>query len=188
MRKKILFFAIISFAVNAFSTVVSEKTNGLSVAFCAAFSARPNDNEPMLDSEILVWRPYYDDGIIELNYPDREYGIRVKMVGADGKEVRKTALGKAWGSKFDKLYSYQDSRRGCIDAAGPFNASDAANGLSGPLLVSPNELFIMEKPGIYILEIQMQMFKHTGSPDPEIDHRNLFRFPPVKIKVKKSEK
>ena len=59
-------------------------------------------------------------------------------------------------------------------------------GLGGALFIhAPSELFQMEKPGIYTLEIQMQMFQYVASYDPVERSKTLFRFSPVKIKVEK---
>jgi len=43
----------------------------------------------------------------------------------------------------------------------------------------------MDKPGIYTLEIQMQMFRYVSSYDPVERSKGLFRFSPVKIQVEK---
>jgi hypothetical protein len=51
-------------------------------------------------------------------------------------------------------------------------------------LPTPQELFQIEKPGIYKLEIQMQMFC-PNSESVNKWHKELFQFSPVKIKVEK---
>jgi hypothetical protein len=52
-------------------------------------------------------------------------------------------------------------------------------------LRKPDDFFQVEKPGIYTLEIQMQMFRYVSSYDPVERSKWLFRFSPVKIRVEK---
>ena len=108
----------------------------------------------------------------------------MRMTGPDGKEVSKTGLGDIWGSgsKWNQLHSYKDSKLSSI-FAGPYRPDVGAGG--GQWLPASKDLFEMEKPGIYKLEIQMQMFRHTASTDSGEEYRNLIRFSSIIIKVEK---
>ena len=92
-----------------------------------------------------------------LSYPDTRYGTKIKMTDSDGKDVPKTIRGQRFGSKFDSLRLITDSKVGNTDALG--NPYPNGNPL---FLPKPEELFQMDKPGIYEMEIQMQMFRYCG--------------------------
>jgi len=162
-------------SIQAFGTGFSETNNGIYLAVGGSVST----NEPIKFDERLAYMPFCATGNIWLSQAEPVYGTKIKMIAPDGKEVPKTPLGQSYGSKFDQLHSYKDAHLGGIGASGPYQ------GMFSGLLARPNELFIMEKPGIYTLEIQMQMFRHTGSPDTNEWSRNLIRFSPIKIKVGK---
>ena len=187
MNKQTMAFCLVCLASisQASGTSLSETNNGLFLAFGGEHSGT---NEPMRFDERIVWRPFCvtntDKSNIELQYPNARYGIIMRMTGPDGKEVSKTGLGDIWGSgsKWNQLHSYKDSRLS-ETFAGPYRPHVGAGG--GQWLPAPKDLFEMEKPGVYTLEIQMQMFRHTGSTDPDEQHRNLIHFSPVKIKVEK---
>lgn len=69
---------------------------------------------------------------------------------------------------------------GSIVAQGTY---DVADGVSGPLLPAAKDLFQIDKPGIYTLEIQMQMFQIHKNTNQWT--RELIRFSPIKIKIEK---
>lgn len=170
----------------AVATTLSETNDGLYVAIAAWRTDSASgfvDTEPIRFDDRLLWCPFSNRGKVELNYPDSSYGVEVRMIGPDGKAVRRSTLGETFGAKWDMLRSYRDTQLGSIDAQGPYDPR--GGGFTGPLLPAPKELFQMEKPGIYILEIKMQMFRHNASPDPEVWGKSLLRFGPVKLKVQK---
>jgi len=126
---------------------------------------------------------FCDTGRVDLSCPDIRYGTKIKMTDSEGKKVSKTSLGKRFGSRFDSLHLITDSKVGSTEAWGSYKDNP---GLGGALfLPKPEELFQMDKPGIYTLEIQMQMFRYASSYDPVERSKTLFRFSPVKIKVEK---
>lgn len=170
------------------ATDFSETNNGIYLAISGS-----STNEPVAFDDHLVWHPFYNTnaGEIELNYPDRSYGIKVKMLDAFGKEIPRTKLGQDFGSKFDEVRSYEaliqienggyhNGHMGSIVAQGTY---DVADGVSGPLLPAAKDLFQIDKPGIYTLEIQMQMFQIHKNTNQWT--RELIRFSPIKIKIEK---
>jgi len=182
MKKQIILFLICLASLSkVFGTDLSETNNGIFIAISGGVIGT---NGAVPFDKRLGWLPFCatntSGALIELLYPNARYGMKIKMIGSDGNEVSKTDLGKIYGLKWNQLHSYKDSRLNNVSAGGSYQPE-----FGGPFLPAPNELFAMDKPGIYTLEIQMQMFRHTGSPDPEEEYHNLIRFSPVKIKVEK---
>jgi hypothetical protein len=161
----------------AFATGLSETNQGIYLAVGAPFST----NEPIRFDMLLAYMPCCNTGNVELAIAPPAYGIRIKMVGPDGKEASKTPLGHSYGSKFDQWHKYNDARLGGICACGPYK------GLLGGVLPSAKELFIMDESGIYTLEVQMQMFRTGACPDTNAATRNPIQFSPVAIKVEKPQ-
>jgi hypothetical protein len=170
------------------ATDFSETNNEIYLAISGS-----STNEPVAFDDHLVWHPFCNTnaGEIELNYPDHSYGIKVKMFDASGKEIPRTKLGQDFGSKFDQVRSYEDliqtehggyhsGHMGSIMAQGTY---DAADGVSGPLLPAAKDLFQIDDPGVYTLEIQMQMFQIHKNTNQWT--RKLIRFSPIKINVQK---
>jgi hypothetical protein len=182
-KQMILFLICLASLSKAFGTDLSETNNGFFIAISGGIIGT---NGAVPFDKRLVWLPFCTTNTggadIELQYPNAKYGMKIKMTGPDGKEVSKTGLGKLSGSKWDQLHSYKDSRLNGI-SAGSYQPDLGAEG--GQFLPAPDDLFEIDKPGIYTLEIQMQMFRHTGSTDPDEQYHNLIRFSPVKIKVEK---
>jgi len=104
------------------------------------------------------------------------------MVGPDGREVSKTSLGQQYGSKWNNLHTFKDTRVGIIAAEEVYANNPWLGG--GKLLATPQELFEIGKPGIYTLELEMQMFRIIRNNTTNWP-RERFQFPPVKIKVEK---
>jgi hypothetical protein len=185
MKKQIILFLVCLASMSkAQVTSLSETNNGIFIAISGGIIGT---NGAVPFDKRLVWLPFCatntGGALIELQYPNARYGMKIKMTGQDGKEVSKTDLGEIYGLKWDQLHSYKDSRLNGAFASGPYQPELGAEG--GQFLPAPDDLFEMDKPGIYTLEIQMQMFRHTGSTDPEDEYRHLIRFSPVKIKVEK---
>ena len=175
--KNLIIFAIcMCFAGKIFGAGFSETNNGI---YLVVGGAESTTNEPIKFNEKLIFMPFCDTGSVYLTYPDYDYSIKIKMFSPDGSEVQKTAKGKLFGSKFDQLHGYFDSHLHGTGASGPFH------GMFSDLLPRPDELFVMDKAGVYTLEIQMQMFRGGGSLDTNAWSRNLIRFSPIKIKVER---
>jgi hypothetical protein len=168
MKTKIIIFSAICtlWSVQVFGVGFSETNNGIYLAIGGSAST----NEPIRFDEKIAYKPFFDTGSIGLSQAGPAYSTKIKMIAPDGTEVAKTPLGQTYGSKFDQLHSYKDAHLGGIGASGPFQ------GMFSGLLARPNELFIMEKPGVYTLEIQMQMFRYTPSVDTNDWTRNLIKF------------
>jgi hypothetical protein len=78
-----------------------------------------------------------------------------------------------------------DSKVGRTEAWGSYKDNPSLGGAL--FLPKPEDLFQIDKPGTYTLEIQMQMFRYVASYDPVERSKTLFRFSPVKIKVEKPQ-
>jgi hypothetical protein len=176
----------------AIGTGLSAATNGVYLAVGAPGST----NEPVRFDAELIFLPFCDTGQVELNLSSPPYGIKIRMWGADGQDVPKTALGKTFGSKWDSTWDsfqdslvegkgegpgYHDRRRTGVSAWGPFTNNPGLGG--GKLLPAPKDLFRMDKPGVYTLEIQMQMARVNMGTNQLT--RRLVRFSPVRITVVK---
>jgi hypothetical protein len=184
----LLFVVCMATVPKSFAAILSETNSGIYIGISGT-----RTNTPLQFDDRLVWRPFCNTGMVSLNYPDPNYGIKIKMFGPDGNEVTKTKLGESFGSDFDQVHSYKDvihtglmgyhsSHMGDIEAQGPYDKRGGVL-LSGPLLPAPKELFQMEKPGVYKLEIQMQMFKIHKNTNQWT--RELVRFSSVRFKVEK---
>ncbi len=164
-------------SIRAFATGLSETNQGIYLAVGGGRST----NEPIRFDEKLGYMPFCNTGDVMLAEASPVYSTRIKLISPGGREVAKTPLGQSFGSKFDQWHKYNDTRVGERCACGPYK------GLVSGVLPSPKELFIMEDPGIYTLEVQMQMFRVGARPDTNAASHNPIRFSPVKIKVEKSE-
>ena len=176
-QKSICLIICLLTSLQALATGLSETNQGIYVAIGGARST----NEPIRFDERLAYMPFCNTGGVDLAVATPAYGTRIKMIGPDGKEVAKTALGRSFGSKFDQWHTFNDIR----PLPGGIYASGSYEGLLGPLLPAPNELFVMEHPGVYNLEVQLQMFRVGAHPDTNAATRNPIQFSPVKIKVEK---
>lgn len=168
----------------ACATGLSAATNGICLAV-AGFDANSGvrTNEVILFDQRLLLKAFCSTGAVELNYPrDPSYGVKIKMLSPDGKEAVKTSQGRKFGSKFDRLKSYSDTQMFPESADEAYEKNPNLGG-AGIFLPAPMELFQMKKPGIYSLEIEMQMFRLNRETNPW--SRTLFLFPPVRIKVQK---
>ena len=185
MKTKIaLLFTVLIILLPRDSQAVLTTTNSITVAI-QGWRLGPITNEPIRFDDKLSWGPFNDlPGRVNLYFPiDKAYFMRMAMYGPDGKEVPKTKLGKGYGAKWDRLHSYKDTRLQPIPAEGSYkeNLGQAA----GQILPSPKDLFSMEKPGIYTLKVQIQLFRYAATTNTSEWNRNLLRFPPVKIKIEK---
>ncbi len=174
----------IGFMVPGYAVEFSGTNNGVYVAIAGW---RHTTNGGFVDSPVircddkLVWCPFSTKGNTEVVYPLPEFGIKIRMVGPDGRDVRKTGLGKRFGSKWDTLRTMLDSKPGTLETQGQYDSR--GGGFSGPLLPSPKDLFFMREPGIHTLEIQFQMFQRSGASTVEDTSKSLFRLGPIKIRV-----
>jgi hypothetical protein len=170
----------------AFGAGVSQVTNGVYVVVAAWGEDGAVTNEPIPFEDKIIFKLFNDktNRLEAFNYPrDPAFGLKIKMLDAHGKEVLKTELGKKFGSRWNQLYGFGDTHLQTAFAYGSYKDDP---GLGGAQILPPaSKLFQMQIPGIYTLEMQMQIFRHTGSNDLEEQHRNLICFSPVKIQVEK---
>jgi hypothetical protein len=109
--------------------------------------------------------------------------VSISLQGSDGRAVPKTQLGSTFGAKWGGIFTQSFSRLTPILAQGHYDAR--GGGFSGSFLPSPKDLFEIERPGIYTMEIKMQMFRNVLPRDPETLRTNLLVFMGIKIKVEK---
>jgi hypothetical protein len=165
------------------SAAISQSTNDVYLAVAGWRAGYgPVPNEPIRFDDQLTFLAFCDTGQVELVYPlDTRYGMRIRMFDARGVEVAKTRKGESVGSRFDELRDFKDTRTGVMVAWGSYKENPGLGG--GKALPTPNALFKLKKPGIYTMEIEMQMFlvlKRTNQWS-----RKLFRFSPVRVAVEK---
>lgn len=183
----ILFLIFAICGLRAFGTELSETNNGF---FLAIGGARNGTNDTIQYNEDLAFLVFYtlrktnSLDFMDLQYPDVAEGVKLELIGPDGRKVPRTGVGKIVGSKWDTLHDRRDSKFWFDIYAG--NDYDPRVGAGGGRFLYPADRFFkMKKPGIYTLTVQMQMFRYTPSTDPEEQFKNLIRFSPIKIKVEK---
>lgn len=165
----------------AFAVELSTTNDAVYFGICGVTT-----NVPIRFDDKMVWRPFCNTGAVELNYPAAEFGVKVRLWSNDGTEVPKTELGQKYGSKFDQVHTYEDVTQGWqmgrIEATEPYDPRNGAL-FSGSVFPAAKDLFKIEKPGIYRMELEMQMFRVTRG----TNHwdRKLIRFEPIKVKIEK---
>ena len=167
--------------LRVFSASSPPLTNGIYVVVIAS-KTESITNTPFRFDNDLVWMPFHDSGEVKLLYPlDPSYLVKTRMLDPDGKEVPKTSLGKKYGSKFDQWRGFKDTRLQPISAWGSYQANPGLGG--GNVLSSPKELFEMKKPGIYTMEVQLQLFQQIADTNVAWSE-HLLRFP-IKLQIEK---
>jgi len=130
----------------------------------------------------LQWRAFCENQHSLLESPDLSSGFKMNLQDPDGKEVPRTALGRTIGPDFDSLQSL-----GKLPPGTKLTRLDFRNGIYNIVPAQPlpllKECFTMDKPGIYTLEFQMQLFRISYKDNGEHDPEELIRFPPMTIKV-----
>jgi len=195
MIYRILFslLAFLELSTYTLAAGVSKTTNGVYLVIDGRRHAAsvPKTNSPIQFDDPLVFKPFCDTTKMELAYPvDPAFGVNIKMTDATGREVHKTNIGKRFGSKFRKLHNFNDTRLYPYDTASSYNDESGLGSarpfsnypLSADNWLAPKDLFEMKGPGIYTLEIQMQMF-YDNPQSTNAWHEDLLQFPPVKIEV-----
>lgn len=186
--------------IRAHGLGVSAVTNGFRLVLAAKRQGAPANgiitNDVIRFDDDLLWMTFCESGSVKLSFPlDLAYFAKMKMTDATGKEVSRTSIGRRCGSKFDRLQTVTDTRVAPCIAGGSFKENSElsavkdfryrpVNGVSKSL--TPKDLFRMEKPGIYTLEIQMQMF-YPNSNSTNLWKKDVFRFAPVTVRVEKNQ-
>ena len=195
-RILVVLAVILVWSPKALATGLSAPTNGVYLAVGAwpQPTAGSGTNQPIRFDERLIFLTFCNTGQVDLKFPlDPAYGIKVRMTDATGADVSKTALGKRFGSKFDGLRSIMDTRMYPIMAWGSYQDNPGLAGAralynhpaSGVLPeLTPKDPFQMVKPGVYTLEMQLQMFR-VNPQSTNAWKCDPFCFSPVVIKVEK---
>lgn len=116
--------------------------------------------------------------------------MRFRMTGPNGRAISLTEVGRKYGLLFDRVHGFEDTTNSSWH---PFNhiQTRSASALASPdeiggiILPSAQELFNMKKPGIYDLEVEMQVFRPVA-----VSNQwsfKLMRFSPIKLKIQKPE-
>jgi hypothetical protein len=198
MNYKSVIVLILGVSLKMSAVELSESTNGVYLAVAGyRQSLGVVTNEPIRFDDSLVFLTYSESGHITLSYPiDPAYGIKLNMIGPDGKSIPKTDLGKRFGSKFTDFHSVTDTRLYPVEAWGTFRDNPTMGGakffpgyaIGGSMPeISAKDLFDMNETGQYILEVQMQMARFD-SKSTNVWSREVFCFPNVRIRVEKSPK
>jgi len=189
MKTIIIFILTLFFTVEIFAVGLSAPTNGVYLAVVGwthfgESKLGPNTNEIIPFDSQLGWLPFSNTGMVRVWFPSEPaYLAKVKMFDSDGKEVSKTSVGKSFGSKWSGLHDYRDAKCEFVFARGSYQDNRDLGGCN--FLSTPKELFKMKKPGIYTMEIEMQMFRYVATTNVDEWSRNLIHFSPIKIKVEK---
>jgi hypothetical protein len=170
-------------STNAMAVSLTETNRGIYLAFAGWRPPQPGfvASERIRSDDKIVWSAFSTNGAINLSYAEPSYGLRVRMLSAEGKEVKPSALGRSYGSNWLLLRSYKDTRLGSTCAQGVYDGRNG--GFTGPMIASPKDLFEMKSPGVYTMELEAQIFIHSGSTDPKTWQTNLLHFGPLKIGV-----
>jgi hypothetical protein len=191
MRRRVivLLLTVISGLHVASATGFSTKTNGVYLAIESWGTQKAPlgqiTNEPFAASNALTFSVFCETGKVELQYsPDPAYFVRIRMTDKNGREVPKTALGTRFGSKFDdkELRAWKNRSVGILLAWGSYEENHGQG--MAKSLPSPEDLFEITEPGVFTMEIEMQMFRVITVPKWK---REFFRFSPVMIKVEKEK-
>jgi len=172
---------------------LSAPTNGVYLAIGSGTARATTVNEPLRISDELVFLPFCDSGKVQLAYAtDPAYSTVITMSDRNGVSLPRTALGRRFGSRFDRLHNITDVHTYTILAWGSYTNNPGLGG--GRFFTQPpsgrssnirvEDLFKVKAPGTYTLRLEMQMFRF----DPKGTSswkRSLFRFPPVTVTVEK---
>jgi hypothetical protein len=159
------FFVYSSTNKDTYVSIIGTKSNGL-----AGFD------------DGLQWRVSCEKQHSLLHYPDLSSGFKMNLRGPNGKEVARTALGQTIGVNFDAVKNRETLPPGTRLSELSFLAGFPGFGPTLPLPLL-KDCFVMDKPGIYTLELQIQLFKipYDNAMEPGLEE--LLRFPPMTIKV-----
>jgi hypothetical protein len=114
--------------------------------------------------------------------PKPEYFCEARLFSSNGTQVPKSRLGESLGKDFFRLndYSRDSIQRASFDPRGLERLRvNGTNGAGGNIWYRPNELFQIKLPGLYTLELRLQVFGKEAS----TNKYTRYRFPLVKIPV-----
>ena len=154
----------------------------------------------------LQWRVFCENQHCMLYGPDPAHGFKLNLHGPDGKEVPKTDFGQTIGINFDAVKTGGKLISGYANTDASFlvNADAVAapgklppgmvltdlNFMSGVSDIVParplpliKDCFAMDQPGIYTLELQIQLLRVSYETPVAPGPQELLRFPPITIKM-----
>lgn len=178
----LLFLLCLAFYASAPAAGLSKPNNGV----CLAVAGEGGDpmDAPIKSADRLTFLPFCSKPETDLAYPrSPAWGVKIHLSDPRGKTVAKTDLGKTYGVNFDRLHVRDDAWMAIMPASISYDQNRDLKGAR--FLAKVDELFEMEGPGIYTLEIEMKMFRiiKVGRPW----KYELLHFSPLKLKVEKSE-
>lgn len=164
---------------------ISDLTNGVYLVI----SGWPT-NDPVRYDTSLVFMPFCNTGKVNLTYQlDPAYSVKIEMLNSNGVEVPKTKIGKRFGSKFAQPENCNQGRPYNFTAGGPYSSNMGMGGArpfsnypSFEAWLRPEDLFKIEKPGLYSMQIQMQMFYRNPS-STNAWQQDRFEFSPITVSV-----
>ena len=126
-----------------------------------------------------------------LFYPTQEYFCRAKLWDERGRPVQPRGVGTRLGRHFSDLKVFSESKvrhinRGGSDTPRPFVDNLRPDACGAKNLYSPEELFDLEKPGRYRLQLEFQVFLQCLS-GTNVSYK-LIRLPPIEMHVVKAER
>ena len=189
MKTIIILVLTLFLIVKTHAVGLSTPTNDVYLAIigwnhAGASKLGPNTNNIIPFDSQLAWLPFCNTGKVIIWFPsDPKYLAKIKMFDPNGKNVSKSSMGNSFGSKWSGLNDYRDTKFQFVFARESYDENPKLGGCN--FLPTPKELFKMKSPGIYTMEIDMQMFRYTISTNVDDWSKNILRFSPVKIKVEK---
>lgn len=184
--------------------VASKPAGNLMVAFVPPYAGtRPPDQRGigaavMFPSDKAIPFGFAStSNIFEIFRLAPEYGYRISARSEDDTAVRLTKVGRRYGRRFDQVKGYDeraldwsgeyyapDNRKVRFGSARPFRTLAAGSYPSFQTILPPlDDLFKFDKPGRYIVQIEVQCFSRPFPP--ASTNMQIVRFPPVKLTVEK---
>lgn len=168
----------------------------MSSCFCAVLAGHlysqhselsPADHIPNVTEQIVckVFTTNAQELWVSRAVEERYYYL-IRLLNAQGEKVPETVAGRVYGSKFFALKEYQDARM--VDHLAYGSRQGPGTSMSGGwrLPHTPDQLFRIEDPGIYVLEMCVQIFFRTNGILVKTNGvQCLERLPVARLKIRK---
>jgi hypothetical protein len=146
------------------------------------------NREPIRLDDPLAISFYCRTGAIQVMTPlDSRFFIRFQMHDAIGAQIPVTPEGFRWGSDVERFPTApgrsKRTRMVAMPVAGP-DAAGLTNYSPGPVLPSAQQLFRMEKPGLYWLTLEVHMMKQEFKSDRDWIWVHI-KIPPFTVPIEK---
>jgi hypothetical protein len=152
----------------------TQTSNGLELVL---FTENGN---PKLKSDERILYTFQSSNQWMLFIPKSEYFCEARLVSSNGTQILKTRLGESLGKDFFRLNDYsRDSVRRASSHPKELDRLrvNGTNGAGGNIWYRPNDLFQINRPGFYTLELRLQVFGKQAN----ASSYTRERFPVVKI-------